>query len=115
LAGIAVLIGAIAAARRTRSYDAVLLKLLGATRGQVLRVQAMEYAVLAAILSLVALALGSVAGWVVTTRIFDLDWTPDWPIVIGTVALGGLGTLFLGLLGALPVLRARPAEALRTL
>ncbi len=70
---------------------------------------------LAAILSLVALALGSVAGWVVTTRIFDLDWTPDWPIVIGTVALGGLGTLFLGLLGALPVLRARPAEALRTL
>ena len=115
LAGIAVLIGAISAARRTRSYDAVLLKLLGATRGQVLLVQAIEYAVLGLILSGLALAIGSAAGWFVTTRVFELGWTPDWPLVIGTVAAGGLGTLALGLLGALPVLRARPAAALRTL
>lgn len=115
LAGIAVLIGAISAARRTRSYDAVLLKLLGATRGQVLLVQAIEYAVLGLILSGLALAIGSAAGWYVTTRVFELGWTPDWPVVIGTVAAGGLGTLLLGLLGALPVLRARPAAALRTL
>lgn len=115
LAGIAVLVGAISAARRARSYDAVLLKLLGATRGQVLFVQAIEYAVLGLVLSVLALAIGSSAGWYVTTRVFELDWTPDWPVVIGTVALGGLGTLFMGLIGALPVLRARPAEALRTL
>lgn len=115
LAGIAVLVGAIAAARRARSYDAVLLKLLGATRGQVLFVQAIEYATLGLILSVLALAIGSAAGWYVTTRVFELGWTPDWPVVIGTVAAGGFGTLVLGLLGALPVLRARPAAALRTL
>ncbi|RJT24675.1 FtsX-like permease family protein [Chakrabartia godavariana] len=115
LAGIAVLIGAIAAARRARSYDAVLLKLLGATRGQVLLVQAIEYAVLGSVLSALALAIGSTAGWYVTTRVFELDWTPDWPVVIGTVAAGGFGTLLMGLIGAVPVLRARPAEALRTL
>ena len=115
LAGVAVLTGAVAAARRTRSYDAVLMKLLGATRGQVLLVQAIEYTVLATLLSGIALVLGNAAGWVVTTQIFDLRWTPDWAVVLGTVAAGGVGTLAMGLLGTLPVLRARPAAALRTL
>ncbi|MEY2926424.1 MAG: hypothetical protein RL367_901 [Pseudomonadota bacterium] len=115
LAGVAVLIGAIAAARRSRSYDAVLLKLLGATRAQILLVQAMEYAALALILCLVALGIGSAAGWVAVTQVFELDWTPDWARVIGMVAAGGLGTLMLGLLGALPILATRPAAALREL
>lgn len=115
LAGIAVLVGAIAASRRSRSYDAVLLKLLGGTRAQVLGAQALEYSALALILSLLALSIGAAAGWVVVTQVFDLDWSPDWPIVIGTVAAGGIGTLALGLVGALPALAARPAEALRGL
>jgi putative ABC transport system permease protein len=42
LAGIAVLIGALAASRRARVYDSVLLKLLGATRFHILAVQAAE-------------------------------------------------------------------------
>ncbi len=115
LAGIAVLIGAIAAARRSRSYDAVLLKLLGATRRQILLVQALEYAALATILSALALAIGSAAGWYATVEIFDLEWQPSWGVVLGTVAAGGIGTLLLGLLGTLPVLAARPAAALREL
>jgi putative ABC transport system permease protein len=81
----------------------------------VLIVQAMEYALLATLLSALALAIGSAAGWYVTTRIFNLDWSPDWGIVLATVAAGGFGTLILGLLGALPVLAARPAAALREL
>jgi putative ABC transport system permease protein len=115
LAGIAVLVGAIAASRRSRTYDAVLLKLLGATRRQVLIVQALEYATLALILSLLALAIGAGAGWYVVTQIFDLGWTPDWLLVISTVAAGGIGTLALGLIGSLPALAARPAAALRAL
>lgn len=115
LAGIAVLMGAVAAARRSRSYDAVLLKLLGATRRQVLGVQAIEYASLAFILSIVALIIGGAAGWYAVTAIFDLEFAPNWSVVLGTVALGGIGTLVLGLLGTLPVLAARPAAALREL
>ncbi len=115
LAGIAVLLGAIAASRARRDYEAVLLKLLGATRAQILAVQAIEYASLAAILSLLAVGIGGGAGWYVITQLFELGWTPDWPVVLGTVAAGGLGTLALGLLGALPALAARPAAALRSL
>ncbi len=40
LAGIAVLVGALAASRRARIYDSVILKMLGATRGRILAAQA---------------------------------------------------------------------------
>ena len=112
-AGIAVLVGAIAASRQARVYDAVLLKMLGATRGQVLVVQAIEYAVLALLVSAVALAVGAGAGWYVIVRVFDLEWGPDWPVVCATLAGGVALILGIGLVGALPALAARPARALR--
>jgi len=114
-AGIAVLVGAVAASRRARLYDAVLLKLLGASRRQVLVAQAIEYGLLASIIAVVALATGTAAGWYVVTRIFELHWGPDWGIVFLTLGLGALGTLGIGLLGSLPILSARPAAALRSL
>ncbi|MEC7931538.1 MAG: FtsX-like permease family protein, partial [Pseudomonadota bacterium] len=113
LAGIAVLVGAIAAARQSRSYDSVILKTLGATRMQLLGGQALEYGLLAALLALVALALGSIAAWFVIVQIFDFTWAPDWHVVLATLAAGALLTLGIGLAGALPLLSVRPARALR--
>jgi putative ABC transport system permease protein len=114
-AGIAVLVGAIAASRRARLYDAVLLKLLGASRRQILFAQAIEYALLAAIVALLALAAGTVAGWAIVTQLFELAWAPDWGVVLLTLLVGAVGTLGIGILGSLPVLSARPAAALRSL
>ena len=113
--GIAVLIGAIAASRQARVYDSVILKLLGATRTQILTVQAIEYALLAFLLSAVALGLGLFAGWFVITQIFEFTWQPDWGIVLLTLAIGAVVTLGIGLLGSIPVLSAKPARALREL
>ena len=115
LSGIAVLIGAIAASRQARIYDSVILKTLGATRRQILSAQALEYGLLAALLALVALALGLTAAWYVITQIFSFNWAPDWPVVLLTLAGGALLTLGLGIAGSLPVLAARPARALRQL
>ena len=115
LAGIAVLVGALAASRRARTYDSVILKMLGATRGRILAAQAAEFTALALIVALVALGLGTAAGWWVVVKIFELDWAPDWGTVAATLALGAVVTLVLGLLGSLPALAARPARALRTL
>ena len=113
--GIAVLIGAIAASRQARIYDSVILKLLGATRTQILSVQAIEYALLALLLSAVALGLGLFAGWFVITQIFEFTWQPDCRIVLLTLAIGAVATLGIGLLGSIPVLSAKPATALREL
>jgi putative ABC transport system permease protein len=113
--GIAVLVGAIAASRASRIYDSVIMKLLGATRRQILGAQAMEYGLLAALLSAVALVLGVGAGWFVIVQIFGFTFAPDWGVLALTL-LGGAGiTFFLGLAGSLPILAARPAQALRSL
>ena len=114
-AGIAVLIGAVSASGRARRYDAVILKLLGGSSRQVLGAQAIEYAILSAILAIVALTIGAGAGWFVVREVFDIAWAPRWDIVAATLASAALMTLGAGVAGSLPALRARPAEALRDL
>jgi len=115
LAGIAVLIGAIAAAREARTYDGVILRTLGATRWQVLGVQALEYAVLTLILVGFALLLGLGGAWYVVTQVFSFTWLPSYPAVLLTVVAGGGMTMAIGLISSWPILGARPARALRQL
>ena len=112
-AGIVVLVGAVAAGTRARRYDTVVLKLLGASAGQVLAVQAFEYLLLSLVLAAVALVVGAGAGWIVVTQVFRLPWAPDWAIVALTLATASAVTLGVGILCSVPVLRARPAQALR--
>ena len=114
-AGIAVLVGALAAGARARTYDAVLLKLLGATRGQVALATLIEYGLLALIVSGLALLLGTGAGWFVITQLFQLEWQPVWAPVVLTVLLGAVVTVLLGLIGSWRALSARPNVVLRGL
>ena len=115
LAGLAVLMGAIAAARAARTYDTVMLRVLGASRRQILLLQLAEYGLLAGVLALVALGLGGGLAWVVITQLFEFDWLPDWGQVLGVLALGVALVLGFALAGSLPLLRAKPARALREL
>jgi putative ABC transport system permease protein len=70
---------------------------------------------LSLIVVLVALVIGATAGWYVVVRVFELAWAPDWAVVAMTLMASVLVTLGIGLLGSLPALRARPADALREL
>jgi putative ABC transport system permease protein len=113
LAGIAVLVGALAAQARARIYDNVILKTLGATRRQLMGAAAMEYAGLGSLVALIALALGGIAAWVVVTQVLDFGWRPDWGVALLTVLLGAAVTLALGLVGAWRTLGVKVARVLR--
>ncbi|EIZ77364.1 ABC transporter permease [Novosphingobium sp. Rr 2-17] len=115
LAGLAVLFGAIAAARASRTYDTVILRVLGASRGQLLLMQAVEYGALIVALAIVALGAGSVMAWAVVVELFEFVWLPDWPRVIAVLAAGLVLVMGFALAGSLPLLRAKPARALREL
>ena len=115
LAGLAVLLGAVAAARASRLYDNVILRVLGASRRQLLFLQLAEYGLLAGLLALVALALGSGAAWIVMVKMFEFDWLPDWPRVLAVLGAGLAMVVAFALAGSLPLLWAKPARALREL
>lgn len=113
LAGIAVLVGALAAQARARVYDNVIMKILGATRRQLMTAAAMEYAALGLLVAFIALALGGIAAWIVVTRVLEFSWQPDWGAAFLTVLLGAAVTLILGLAGAHRALGVKVARVLR--
>lgn len=115
LAGIAVLAGTTSAMREARTYDGVILRVLGATRRQLLWLQVLEFLLLAALVTLVAVALGLGGAWLIVTRLFDFEWAPDPWLVATTLGVGLVTVLGVGLAGSLSSLGARPSRALRTL
>ena len=61
LAGILVLAGAMASGHRARVYDAVVMKVLGATRARIMLAFALEYALMGLGAALIAAAAGTLA------------------------------------------------------
>lgn len=115
LAGLAVLTGAIAAARASRVYDTVILRVLGASRRQLFALLLAEYGLLCGLLGLVAMALGSTIAWLVITQLFTFDWLPNWMHVIAVLGAGIALVLGFALAGSYSVIRTRPAQVLREL
>jgi putative ABC transport system permease protein len=114
LAGLLVLAGAIAARARTRAREAAILKVLGATRAQILTAYALEYGAVGLIAGVAGVGLGYAAAWPVVVKVFEASWSVDWSgvagLVAGAAALAGIG----GLVAAVAALALRPAPVLRS-
>ncbi|HXJ01575.1 MAG TPA: FtsX-like permease family protein [Micropepsaceae bacterium] len=113
LAGVLVLAGAIAAGHRARLYDAVVLKVLGATRAKLGAVYAVEYGLLGALAGCAALLAGTLAAWAVAYWVLDVPFVFAGRALVFTIAGGAIGTLILGLSGGFAALAAKPAGRLR--
>ena len=77
--------------------------------------EGVEDVLLAGGLGLGGRGLGSLAAWLVVTQLFEFDWLPDWLTVLAVLGLGIAVVLVFAVLGSFPLLRAKPAQALRTL
>lgn len=111
--GAVVLIGAAATGERARTYEAAVLKTLGASRGFVLANFALRSALMGAAAGIVAVVAGAAAGWAVSHYVMETDFAFEQVsalvIVLGGVAL----TTGAGLAFAWRPLSARPAQVLR--
>ena len=113
VAGTLVLAGAVAAGHRRRVYDAVVLKVLGATRAEVTRAFLIEYGLLGLATAVIAAGLGTLAGYLVLTRIMHQDWRFLPQAVLMTALLATLLTLIVGYAGTWRALGAKAAPFLR--
>ncbi len=113
LAGTLVLAGGIAAARRRHLYDAVILKVLGATHWRILKTFLLEYGLLGILTVLIAGALGTLSAWALQIYVMDLPWEFEGTALLGVTVLCLLITLIAGFLGTWRALRQKPAPYLR--
>ncbi len=112
-AGLIILASSIAATKFRRTREAVLFKTLGATRGRVWRIFAMEYTALGLVSGLVGAVLSAVAAWGVLTYVMEVKYTLEiLPLVVG-VGVTVVLTVIVGVLSTLDVLRAKPLQVLR--
>jgi putative ABC transport system permease protein len=115
IAAVLVLAGALATGHRHRVYDAVVLKMLGATRRRLLGAYALEYLLIGLATAILGVAAGSLAAFMVMTEVMNLSfvWLP-WPALVATLGATAL-TIAFGLIGTFSALGQKPAPVLRHL
>jgi putative ABC transport system permease protein len=113
--GLLALLGSLVTGRRQREADAVITKVLGATRAGVLGVSIIQYVLLASIAAVFATPVGIALAWILTKLLLDVDFTIE-PVTLAAVSLSAIAIT--GLLGATTIIKAvssRPARLLREL
>lgn len=115
VAGVLVLLAAVSASQDERLLEGGVMRVLGASRGQLRSAQATEFAAIGLLSGLVAAIAASVLSGVVATRVFDLPWAPNWAMAAVGGVLGMAVTLVAGLVATRRVIDAPPALTLREL
>jgi putative ABC transport system permease protein len=113
VAGALVLAGAMAAGHARRVYESVVLKVLGATRIDVLKAFAFEYLLLGAATGIIAAVVGSLAAWAVVTRIMHIGWAIDLTLIVLVIASCVMVALVAGFGGTWRAMGAKAAPLLR--
>jgi putative ABC transport system permease protein len=109
-----VLFSAVAATRRDRLREGVLLKTLGATRRQVRRIMLAEYAVLGVLGSLTGVVLSVAAAWALVRFVFQVPRFAPAVLPAAAVAAAMVGlAVTIGLLTGREVFAETPIAALR--
>lgn len=111
--GLIVTAGALGVSRHQRLYQSVILKTLGATRGFVARVFALEYAILGVAAGLCGSLLAAALAWSVGRWALDIGWAGSPVTIAAGVAGAALLAIGVGFLGTFRLLGRKPLGVLR--
>jgi len=113
VAGVLVLAGAVAAGHHRRVYDAVVLKVLGATRRSVAQAFLLEYGLLGLVTAAIASGIGTLAAFLVLTEVMRADFVFLPQAVATTALLATAITVAFGFVGTWRALGQKAAPLLR--
>ena len=108
-----VLFSAVAATRRERLREGVLLKTLGATRAQIGRIMLAEYVLLGTLGGLTGVALSMASAWALARFTFEVPFVPALLPAIVLVLVMIVLSVAIGVLTGRDVFRRTPMAALR--
>lgn len=92
--GLIVLIESLVASRAQRSYDTIILKVLGVPQKILKNMMLIEFVILSAIATLTASAIGTFVSWAVLDLWMDLQWN-FYPVLIGQTIIISMAAIIL--------------------
>jgi putative ABC transport system permease protein len=113
ITGLIVLASSVATSRFQRLKESVLLRTIGASKKQIVKILAVEYFFLGILSALTGFILSLGATWLLGYFYFGITFTPNlWVILIGTTIVTAL-TIIIGMLNSRSVYKKTPLEVLR--
>ncbi|MDX1673066.1 MAG: FtsX-like permease family protein, partial [Balneolaceae bacterium] len=113
ITGLIVLASSVATSRYQRMRESVLLRTLGASKKQIIKILSVEYFFLGVLASLTGLILSVGSTWLLGYFYFDLTFVPNlWVIVAGTIIIASL-TVAIGMINSRSIYQRTPLEVLR--
>ncbi len=114
LTGLLVLVGALVTGRYQRVRESVLLRTLGASRGQILKILVVEYFALGFLSALTGILLAILAAWALSALVFKVSFAIAWiPLIIALLGVPAI-TVITGLLISRGILNHPPLAILRS-
>ena len=113
LSGLLVLGGAISATQQERRFDASLMRVLGARSRQLLRFDAVEFALIGAIAGFIACGSAVAMTSVIAAKVFEFQYAPNGPLILLGVAFCVALVLLIGLAGTRGARKSAPSLSLR--
>jgi putative ABC transport system permease protein len=113
LTGLLVLVSALVTGRYQRVRESVLLRTLGASRGQILKILVVEYFALGLLAALTGILLAIFAAWALAALVFKVSFTVAVvPLLIALLGVPAI-TVITGLLISRGILNHPPLAILR--
>jgi putative ABC transport system permease protein len=112
-AGVMVLLAAIQSTRDERMFESAVLRTLGARRSVVLQGVAAEFTALGLLAGTLAAVGAAVIGYLIATRLFQLDFVPGLALWLGGLVAGALVVGVSGTLAVRSVINHSPVVTLR--
>ncbi len=113
LTGLLVLASSVIISKYQRLRESVLLRTLGASRNQILRITALEYGLLGLLAALSGILLSVFGTWALAQFVFEVPYRPDAiPLIVVAAVVTGL-TVLIGVFNSREALVRPPLDVLR--
>jgi putative ABC transport system permease protein len=111
--GVVVLIATVLISKNQLIRERVLLRTIGASRRQILSINAIEYFMLGALAALTGILLAMLGSWILAEQVFETVFRPEWGPVL--LVFGGVCslTVLIGMANSRQVVNRPPLEVLR--
>lgn len=113
LTGLIVLVSSLTLSKYQRLKESILLRTIGATKRQIIRINATEYAFLGTLSAGTGVFIAIVSSFMVTKFQLDLDFVINWIPVLMIMIMLILITIVIGMFSSRDVINNPPLEVLR--